>query len=339
MGVIQQVNMILNNVEVNVLASLELIDAYNKNFPENFIHENVIYCVHNNVNNKNYIGQTVEFFNRFSLSYVGHFRDYNRFINGGLGDGRILYAAWKKYGLEAFTVYIIDTGVDRKELDEREMYWIKTLHTCTKDPDCLGYNLTWGADDMGVKDPESIKRSLATRLEKYGEYFANCHTPEAFAKGRKTKLEKYGQENFVNAFTPEANEKRRQTNLERYGKPSGPGPSQEFIDKMVAEKIALYGDPMGTCNTPENREKAVRNMTTTKIFKAINRVIEKSGKSLEDFVDFKEYSDIALTAYSSKYDGIRHLRRVKELLNLLKGDTRWTPEHERILGDIDKLWQ
>jgi len=58
--------MILNNVEVEILASTELIDAYNKKFPKNFIDKNVIYCVHNNINGKNYVGQTVDFRKRFS---------------------------------------------------------------------------------------------------------------------------------------------------------------------------------------------------------------------------------------------------------------------------------
>lgn len=53
--------MTLNNIEVDILASVKLIDLYNKNFPENFIFENVIYCIHNNINGKNYIGQTKEF--------------------------------------------------------------------------------------------------------------------------------------------------------------------------------------------------------------------------------------------------------------------------------------
>lgn len=45
--------MTLNNIEVNILASVKLIDLYNHIYPENFfIHENVIYCVHNEVNGK-----------------------------------------------------------------------------------------------------------------------------------------------------------------------------------------------------------------------------------------------------------------------------------------------
>ena len=144
--------MLLNNIEVNILASIELIDAYNKNIPIDFINNNVIYCVHNKINGKNYIGQTVNFRNRFSESIIGHFKGYNDFINGTLQSKGILYAAWKKYGFESFIVYIIDDGDGRDFLNDRETYWIKTLHTCVKDSNCFGYDLTWGADDIGFNN-------------------------------------------------------------------------------------------------------------------------------------------------------------------------------------------
>lgn len=211
----------LNNIEVEILSTMKLIDAYNNNFPEDFIMENVIYCIHNDVSGKNYIGQTINVKNRFSTTYVGHFRDYNRFINNEIEKTRALYRAWKKYGLESFTVFVIDVGSCRDELNEKEIYWIKTLHTCIKDPDCFGYNITWGGENDRIISEEAIKKSLAARREKYGGPCTNCHTPEAFAKGRQTKLERYGTTGFVNVFTPEAIEKKKRTNIEKYGNPFG----------------------------------------------------------------------------------------------------------------------
>lgn len=322
--------MVFNGVEVEILASMKLIDAYNSNFPEDFLMENIIYCIHNDINGKNYIGQTVKVINRFSKTYVGHFKDYDKFVNGELSETRALYRAWKKYGLESFTVFAIDTGSCREELDEKEVYWIKTLHTCVKDPDCFGYNLTWGADDMSVTCRESIQRSIETRIEKYGEAFANCHTPEAFAKGNKTKEEKYGHSGFVNAFTPEANEKRRQTNLKRYGTTYGQKASKEAIKKMVEENVEKYGDPMGKCNTPENREKAVKNLKLTYIFQSIKENISKlSG---HEVLDFNQYFDLIIHTYSGISGALRHLKKVIKILPELKDDNRWDETLENIFN-------
>ena len=317
--------MILNNVEVNVLSTMKLIDAYNSNFPEDFLMENIIYCIHNDINGKNYVGQTVKVINRFSKTYVGHFKDYDKFVNGKLSETRALYRAWKKYGLESFTVFAIDTGSCREELNEKEVYWIKTLHTCVKDPDCFGYNLTWGADDMSVSCRESIEKSLETRRKIYGEAFANCPTPEAFAKGNKTKEERYGHGGFVNAFTPEANEKRKQTNMRKFGQPYGP------VKETMRKNLEKYGDVMGTCNMPENRKKGDWNRRITLCFNRINAVIKASGEEINNLED---YCNIALLNFSKKALARRHIEIIKELLPDLKKDKRWTPNHEEIFGQL-----
>lgn len=323
--------MILNNIEVNILSEMNLLDAYENKFPEGFLMENVIYCIHNEINGKNYIGQTVKIKNRFSKTYVGHFRDYDRFVSGELSETRALYRAWKKYGLKSFTVYVIDLGSDREELNEKEIYWIKTLHTCVKDPDCFGYNLTWGADDISVNCRESIERSLETRKRIYGEVCANCHTPEALAKGNRTKEERYGHGGFINAFTPEANEKRRQTNLKKYGTLHGPNASKEAIQRMVNKNIEKYGDPMGACNTPKNRKKAVNNSMITKTFDQLKKNISNSEKDIESF---DNYYETVLSVYSNISSAERHFYRLLKILPKLKEDSRWTPQLELLFGDL-----
>lgn len=323
--------MILNNIEVNILATIELIDAYNKNIPDDFLSINVIYCVHNKINDKNYIGQTMDFKNRFSDSYIGHFKDYNKFINGELNKKRILYNAWVKYGLESFVVYIIDTAENREGLDEKEVYWIKTLHTCTKDSECLGYNLTWGADDTG-DDKEAIQRGIQTRIERYGSSWANCHTQEAYDKGNKTKIERYGHGGFINAFTPEANEKRKQTNLAKFGTTHGPKMSEEGLERMISKKIEKYGDKMGSCNTPENRKKALHNRAIYDCFLSIETVFQRTESEINNWKEFKEatwkrYKHV-------KKDYCKLINKIINLLQDLKTNQKWTEQYERIFGNL-----
>ena len=68
--------MILNNIEVNILSTMSLLDAYDNKFPEGFLMENVIYCVHNNVNGKNYIGQAQNIRSRL-MEHNNYAKGYN----------------------------------------------------------------------------------------------------------------------------------------------------------------------------------------------------------------------------------------------------------------------
>ena len=304
--------MILNNIEVNILASANLEDIYNKKFPDNFIFENVIYCVHNNINGKNYIGQTKEFKARFSECLIGHFKCYNDYVGGNPIRGKYLYSAWRKYGFSSFIVYIIDTGANREELNEREMYWIKTLHTCTKDPDCFGYNLTWGADDLG-----------------------NLCSPETLAKGEQTKIERYGHGGFINAHTPEAKQKRKESFIKKYGVPYRPLPKEE-IEKLRELSISRYGRVMGQCFTPECRERAIVSSKLTRTFNRINELINLSENGINSF---EEYFKLAYQQYSESKKAKRHLRKIVERFNSLSSDPRWTSEFDLIFGNSQEKLQ
>ena len=320
--------MILNNIEVKIYASMKLIDAYNSIFPEDFIMENVIYCIHNEINGKNYIGQTVKVENRFSKTYVGHFRDYDRYISGELRETRALYHAWKKYGLESFSVFIIDPGINREDLHHKEIYWIKTLHTCTKDPECFGYNLSWGADDMGVKDPDSIRRSLETRKKIYGDYFPNCHTQEAYDKGNKTKEEKYGHGGFINVFTPEANEKRKQTNIKKFGSEKG------TLVQIWENNMKKYGDKLGPANLPENRKKGNFNRKLNLCLKRIRKIISSSDEEVTTWDQYK----VLIPLNFAKTESIKlHLNNLRELLPHLKHNKEWTSTLDNIFLCLESI--
>lgn len=87
----------------------------------------VVYLVTNTVNNKKYVGQTQRILSE-------RIREHRR------SKTSVLYHAIKKYGWKNFTVEILDECKTVDELNEREIYWIKTLNTKTPN----GYNLTDG---------------------------------------------------------------------------------------------------------------------------------------------------------------------------------------------------
>ena len=88
-----------------------------------------IYKITNKINNKAYIGQSVNIFQRWK---------YHR---THIDNEQALYKALKKYGVENFTFEILEeTEADKNILNEKEIYYIEKYKTYGKG----GYNLTPG---------------------------------------------------------------------------------------------------------------------------------------------------------------------------------------------------
>lgn len=97
-----------------------------------------IYCITNLINNKMYIGQTSRIWQERWKDHIESARDLN--------NQRPLYRAMRKYGIENFSLSIIEHCPDN-ELNDREQYWIDKKQTwIAKYPD-KGYNLTCGGNN------------------------------------------------------------------------------------------------------------------------------------------------------------------------------------------------
>lgn len=327
---------ILNNVEVEYLDKVNLRYLFTEewnNLP-NLPEDNIIYCIVNGINNKCYIGQTLWFWGRFiGNGFTSHLSEF-RNVCISKSTNRYLYNAFRKYGCRNFTVYILESLESRELLNERESYWIKTLHTCRYDTNCNGYNMTWGGDDVSyLYSEESINKSIETRIRLYWNAFGQAHTKEALEKGRLTKLELYGTV-WANTHTEEANKKRIETNLKLYGDPIGPCHTPEAISKMLATNASNYnGDVMGQCNTPEARLIAVTNMRVTKLLDYIESYLDYLHSiGIKSPITWNSYWMESGDFMSNPY---RHLDRVKSLLPNLKLSDRWTAELDSIFNECD----
>ena len=92
-----------------------------------------IYKIKNNLNGKEYIGQTV-----YPLSY----RFTNHISDAKNGRGYAIAAAIRKYGKENFSIELIEE-CSEELLNDLEIKYIKQYNTYTPN----GYNLTHGGDD------------------------------------------------------------------------------------------------------------------------------------------------------------------------------------------------
>ena len=99
-----------------------------------------IYMIKNNINNKVYIGQTIDFENRKKQ------HQYMTTYEKGKSYNYPLYKAMRKYGLNNFDFLILDDDInDREELNEKEIYYIEKYKA--RDPK-YGYNIHYGGNDQ-----------------------------------------------------------------------------------------------------------------------------------------------------------------------------------------------
>lgn len=92
-----------------------------------------IYKIQNKINNKIYIGQSVDVYRRLKK----HIWDIEKENNS------VLRRAFKKYGIENFTYEIIEE-CDVDQLDEKEIYYIKLYNSYVGFDNANGYNLNLG---------------------------------------------------------------------------------------------------------------------------------------------------------------------------------------------------
>lgn len=76
-----------------------------------------IYLIENIINHRKYVGQSINISKRWKI----HLDRYNR---AGKEYDKVLYKAFRKYGIENFKFSIIEECPQEK-LNERELYWIR----------------------------------------------------------------------------------------------------------------------------------------------------------------------------------------------------------------------
>jgi group I intron endonuclease len=159
----------------------------------------IIYIAINKINNKQYIGQTIQ-----TLEHRKN-KHYKTAINGS---PLKFHRALLKYDIENFEWKILEENVI--DLDNKEQYYINLLHT--KNPN--GYNLTnGGRTNLGMKHSKKSKEKISKAIkghkmidrytERYGQekgeelYKEYCDKMIKQRKGKKRidlLIEKYGVE-------------------------------------------------------------------------------------------------------------------------------------------------
>ena len=107
-----------------------------------------IYCIENTANWKRYIGQARHIERRW--------RQHRVSLENGKHCNDHLQRAWKKYGENAFSFYVLEL-CDLESLSDRERFYIAKFDTLRN-----GYNMTEGGDGTrGNEHTEDNKRHMS----------------------------------------------------------------------------------------------------------------------------------------------------------------------------------
>lgn len=128
-----------------------------------------IYLITNTVNNKVYVGQSINLWTRVNEGYLQKL-DKNKSHN------KHLQRAWDKYGKESFTFEVLEY-VNFNELNERETLWIQKYESFINNK---GYNIIpQGGSNQGMIVSEATREKIsnATKGEN-NPFFRKRHTEE-----------------------------------------------------------------------------------------------------------------------------------------------------------------
>ena len=114
-----------------------------------------IYCIENMINNKKYIGQSIDIYRRW--------KDHKRKLNSGKHHNIYLQNAWNKYGEENFSFYIVEKCPE-DALDEKERFYILKFNCMNPN---YGYALENGGNMKKHLSKETRNKISKSRIGRF----------------------------------------------------------------------------------------------------------------------------------------------------------------------------
>jgi len=180
----------------------------------------IVYLITNTVNGKFYVGQ-------FARNLPIQRRLYEHIWTASKGSTTYFHKALRKYGREAFTLSILQDGIQNKaELDAAEERFIRTLKS--GDPR-IGYNMTFGGDGvLGVRRPVSAETREKIRQSKLGKKRPDVSERWRRSHAARTPEERtIKQKEIMASLLPESRERMLQGSAKGAFKP-GTAPQNGF---------------------------------------------------------------------------------------------------------------
>jgi group I intron endonuclease len=221
----------------------------------------IIYKITNKINQKVYIGQTIyPLWKRWS----GHCSPQSKCT--------YISHAIQKYGKENFTVEEVDKASSRKELNEKEEYWINFYDSRNQEK---GYNLLGGGNARTHSDISKKKMSESRKGKKLTEE----HKKNIGTAGKGKKRSKETCENIRKGTTGKKHRPWTEEEKIEIGKrSSGRKHTPETIQKMREAQAKISHKKKAYIFTEEHKQK-LREARKGRVFsEEIRRKISESNK-------------------------------------------------------------
>ena len=140
-----------------------------------------IYKITNKVNDKVYIGQSVDIYKRWD-AHINTSNDKNK-----KEYNYPLYSAFRKYGIENFDFEILEV-CDKETLDDLEIKYIKEYNSCTLDKNGYGYNQNHGGKN-GYHENKITEEKEKIRIKKLKKSMKGENNP-MFGKHHSDEVRK-----------------------------------------------------------------------------------------------------------------------------------------------------
>lgn len=117
-----------------------------------------IYCIKNLINNKVYIGKSINIYERI--------RQHINLLNKeSLDENRYLIKSWNKYGRDNFQYIVLEyLEIDETILKERELYWMEKFKSLNRN---FGYNLREDTSTNCIVSNETRELQSKNRIQRY----------------------------------------------------------------------------------------------------------------------------------------------------------------------------
>lgn len=227
----------------------------------------LIYKITNLINGKVYIGQTVRPLNQ-------------RLANHKLYPKSLISNAFKKYGIENFTIETIDTAVNKEELDSKERMWIEHYNSISPN----GYNLTkGGGGTLGYK----LSKETRLKISRANKGKPSHTKGKVLSEETKRKISisrkgKYSGENNPNYGKTHSLETRRKISEANKGRKLS-----EVAKRAISEGhkgLVLSEETKAKISASMQSKRRVKNCDTNEIFESITAASKKYSLPKSDIV-------------------------------------------------------
>ena len=253
------------------------------------IHNNCcgIYLIRNKINNKIYIGQSVDI-KRRAQEHMRSGQPKKYKIKSERDSNTPIHLAMQKYGIQNFTINVLEE-CSRQELNDRERYWIAILNST--DPN-IGYNLTSGGQENFALKGEAHSQAKLSQQDVNEIYYllenSKLSFPEIAAKYKVSNscicMINTGKSwHSINRKYP--------IRITNSGSKGVKNPQSHFTEEEVMEIRKLYSQGVTYKNLPEYllkkaSESAIRAIQYGKTYKHLPYWSKKENKWIEPCIDY-----------------------------------------------------